>query len=169
MKKNLLAIIAAVVALTACIGILVGCSNNSTDGDTGTTTEPTQESTNETTTAPETEEDVIGKIESVSDSFVKLVIYTATGEVTDYVTLDVAALTATQDSDYVYTASTTKYYKVANGQKTDATREDLVVDAMVASTTDAEGVQHIYIYTNDQDDTSAPTQDPTDSSAGAIA
>ena len=166
MKKNFLAIIAAIVALTACIGILVGCSNNTTGGNTNATTEPTQESTTGTTAAPETQEDVIGKIESVSDSFVKLVIYTATGEVTDYVTLDIAALTATQDTDYVYTASTTKYFKVVNGVKSDAARADLAVDALVASTTDAEGVQHIYIYSNEQGDS---TQSPTDSSAGAIA
>lgn len=158
MKKKTIGMIGAVVAMIACVGLLAACGNNSNNTDT--TTKPSQEPTTETTTAPVTQEDVIGKIASVSDSFVNLVIYTATGEVSDYVKLDISALSATEDTDYVYTASTSKYYKVVNGVQSDATREDLAADVMIAVTTDDKGVQQIFIYLT-EDTTPDATEEPT--------
>lgn len=164
MKKKIFGIVAAVMALVACVGVLAGCSNN--NENTAGTTEPTQESTTETTTAPVTEEDVIGKIQTVSDSFVNLVVYTATGEVADYVQLDISGLTATEDTDYVYTASTTKYFKVVNGQQSEATREDLAVDVMIAVTTDDKGVQQVFIYLEEDNSGSSDT---TEATTGVVA
>lgn len=160
---KIMKIVAAVAALMACIAMLAGCSN--TNGDTDNTTAPNKEPTTETT-APVTEEDVIGKIQTVSDSFVNVVVYTAAGEVADYVQLDISGLTATEDTDYVYTASTAKYFKVVNGVKTEAKREDLQVGAMIAATTDSEGVQQIFIYL--AEDNSGST-DTTEGTGGAVA
>ncbi len=166
MKKKTIGMIGAVVAMIACVGLLAACGNNSNNTDT--TTKPTEKPSTETT-APITEEDVLGKITSVSDSFVQLVIYTATGEVSDYVTLDISALSATEDTDYVYTASTSKYYKVVNGVQSDATREDLAADVMIAVTTDDKGVQQIFIYLT-EDTTPDATEEPTvDTTTGAVA
>lgn len=160
---KIMKVIAAVAALMACIAMLAGCSN--TNGDTNNTTAPNNEPTTETTAAPEVEEDVIGKVETISDSFVTLVIYTATGEIADYATLNISGLSATEDTDYVYTASTAKYFKVVNGVKTEAKREDLQLGAMIAATTDSEGVQQIFIYSDGQGNTT----DATEETGGAVA
>lgn len=161
MKRNFLATIAALLAMVACMGVLAGCSNPS---DTTGTTAPNNPTT-ETTVPATPQEDVIGKITAVSDSFVNLTVYTATGDITNYVALDVSALSATEDTDYAYTASTAKYYKVVNGAKSDATRADLQVDDIIAVTTDTEGVQHIYIYSANQNDTTGSNEPTTGETA----
>lgn len=161
---KIIKVIAAVAALMACIAMLAGCSN--TNGDTNNTAAPNKEPTTETTGAPVVEEDIIGKVESISNSFVTLVIYTATGEIADYATLNVSGLSATEDTDYVYTASTAKYFKVVNGVKTEAKREDLQIGAMIAATTDSEGVQQVFIYL--AEDNSGST-DTTEGTGGAVA
>ena len=142
MKK----IFALTLAVLACAGMLAGCGGQA--GETTPTTEPTTPST--TTEGPVLEEDVIGKIESVSDSFVRLVIYTATGTIDDYTKVDISALAPTQETDYIFTVSTTKYFKVVDGQASEATREDLKAGEFIGITKDDNSVQQIYIYSQEQ-------------------
>lgn len=148
-----LAMILCIVVFTACTGTTTTTGDDDDEyDDTGTTT-ATDDTADDATDDPsedadanaEVQADVIGKVTAVYDSTLELDTYTAEGEITDYTALDVAALTATSETEYPFIYSDCEYYRVSDGSLTEAAKEDVSVDQMVAVITNEDGVQQVII------------------------
>ena len=163
MKTKTMKLLAAVLAIVACVGILASCgqtnNNETTKNPSEGTTAPT-----EGTTAPQ--ENVVSVVQSVSETFVNLLLHTPAEAVTDYAALDIATLTATEETDYAYLNSDAVYFKVVNATAEEGAWEDISVGCTVAVITNADGEQEVYIYAEEAEDNTDATGDSTDVTEG---
>lgn len=67
----------------------------------------------------------MGEVTYVGSSYISVTAYTGGEDVTDFTTLDVSGLTASEDTESIDTTEDTEYLKVESGMLNAATRDDV--------------------------------------------
>ena len=156
-KKRLTALL--LIAALLCAFALVGCSGqddaNAEDdavndlGDAATTDDSADDSLDTTDDADS--EVVLGVVSAVGTNYLMLTTYTAPNSVTDYTALDIASLTETENTVFVYPTEDTVYYLSADGGLIEAAATDVTEGDLIAETVSDSGEHQIIILTNAAD------------------
>ncbi len=97
-------------------------------------------------------EDVIGEISYISSSYMSLKVYEPAAEVSDYTSLDVSTLTATDSTESVTLDTDAEYYYISDSAMVAQTADDLAAGDLVAVTTTEAGVQQIILLERESAD-----------------
>lgn len=146
-----------------CLAVLTACSDDKSTSQTQSTTTSSQAASGSTeeTAAQET---VMGEVTYVGSSYISVTAYTGGEDVTDYTTLDISGLTATEDTESIDTAEDTEYLKVESGMLNSATRDDVTTGTFIVSAYDEDGTHQIILIGND--DAAAADTDAESGSTG---
>lgn len=149
--------LALLLAVVMCVGIMTACTGNSdNDGDdysTDDTGQNTDINANDDTSqdgtldneSEEIQTDLIGEVSSITEETINFTLYESDADNIDYVTLDLATLTATGSWEEITLTEETTYWLVANGTEVSAQHSDVTVGSMIAVTKDENGIQKILI------------------------
>ena len=154
------------ILLTAllCIGLLAGCgtdtsddstSDNNTDAPVSTDGAGGTDSTDDTSGTDGTDSagggtdagtaDLIGEITYAGNSYIRINLYEADTEITDYTDLGSAVLTDTGSSETVTLDTDAVFEYVSSGILYSTTADGLTVGDMVAVTTTEDGIREIIV------------------------
>lgn len=152
------------MVLVLSMGLLAACGSDdtATTGSSSTQTDSTQtesiqtdstqtDSTQTSITSEENSEtnaeaeDVIGEISYISSFYMSLKVYESAAEVSDYASLDVSTLTATDSTESVTLDTDAEYYYISDSSMVAQTADDLAAGDLVAVTTTEAGVQQIIL------------------------
>ena len=128
-----------------CLAVLTACSGNkstSTSQSTGTSASQAASGSTEETAAQET---VMGEVTYVGSNYISVTVYTGGEEATDFTTLDVSGLTASEDTESIDTTDATEYFKAEAGTLNAATRDDVSTGTFIVSTWDEGGNHQIIL------------------------
>ena len=139
-----------------CLAVLTACSGDKSTSQAQSTAASASQAASGSTeeTAQET---VMGEVTYVGSDYISVTAYTGGEEVTDYTTLDVSTLTASEDTESIDTTDATEYFKVESGMLNAATREDVTTGTFIVSTFDEEGSHQIILIETAAADDSAVT------------
>ena len=87
----------------------------------------------------------MGEVTYVGSSYISVTAYTGGEDVTDFTTLDVSGLTASEETESIDTAEDTEYLKVEEGMLNSATRDDVTTGTFIVSTYDEDGTHQIIL------------------------
>lgn len=151
-----------------CLAVLTACSGNkstSTSQSTGTSASQAASGSTEETAAQET---VMGEVTYVGSNYISVTVYTGGEEATDFTTLDVSGLTASEDTDSIDTTDATEYFKAEAGTLNAATRDDVSTGTFIVSTWDEEGNHQIILIEVDTsaDDSTVSGSDAAEGTEG---
>ena len=155
------------LTVLVCIGLLAGCgtdtsddtaSDNSTDAPASTDSADgagSTDSTDDTSGTDGTDSadggtdagttDLIGEITYAGDSYIRINLYEADTEITDYTDLGSAVLTDTGSSETVTLDTDAVFEYVSSGILYSTTADGLTVGDMVAVTTTEDDIQEIIV------------------------
>lgn len=137
------------MVLVLSMGLLAACGSDdtTTTGSSSTQTDSTQTSiTSEESSETNTEaEDVIGEISYISSFYMSLKVYEPAAEISDYASLDVSTLTATDSTESITLDTDAEYYYISDSSMVAQTADDLAAGDLVAVTTTETGVQQIIL------------------------
>lgn len=127
-----------------CLAVLTACSGDKSTSQTQSTTASASQAASGSTeeTAQET---VMGEVTYVGSSYISVTAYTGGEDVTDFTTLDVSGLTASEETESIDTAEDTEYLKVEEGMLNSATRDDVTTGTFIVSTYDEDGTHQIIL------------------------
>lgn len=87
----------------------------------------------------------MGEVTYVGSSYISVTAYTGGEDITDFTTLDVSGLTASEETESIDTAEDTEYLKVEEGMLNSATRDDVTTGTFIVSTYDEDGTHQIIL------------------------
>jgi len=125
------------------MGLLAACGSDDT-----TTTEDANSAQTDSATDESGEtnaEDVIGEISDISSTYMSLDVYEPAAEVSDYASLDVSTLTATDGTARVALDADAEYYYISDFSMVSLAAENLSAGDLVAVTTTEDGVQQVIL------------------------
>lgn len=127
-----------------CLAVLTACSGDKSTSQTQSTAASASQAASGSTeeTAQET---VMGEVTYVGSSYISVTAYTGGEDVTDFTTLDVSGLTASEENESIDTAEDTEYLKVEEGMLNSATRDDVTTGTFIVSTYDEDGTHQIIL------------------------
>lgn len=150
-----------------CLAVLTACSGDKSTSQTQSTAASASQAASGSTeeTAQET---VMGEVTYVGSSYISVTAYTGGEDVTDFTTLDVSGLTASEETESIDTAEDTEYLKVEEGMLNPATRDDVTTGTFIVSTYDEDGThQIILIESGEAADASEETASGSSEAASA--
>lgn len=155
-------ILALVLVMVMCIGLFAACGGdtNSTEGTKPSGTKPAGTKPAGTTAAPE--QDIVGVVLEVSDTFLKLDLCQKEAQGQPVTSVGLMDLKATGEIDYVYLNTGAVFAHYTNGELKDLKKADLSAGDIVVVTKTPKGVQQIVIMNYEVAAPSEPT-DPTES------
>ena len=162
-KKRLTALL--LIAALLCSFALVGCGGQDDAdaeddtvnelSDAATTDDADDSSTDATDTTDDADENasqiVLGVVSAVGTNYLMLTAYTAPDGMTDYAALDIASLTETENTVFVYPTEDTAYYLSDDGVLSAAAATDVTEGDLIAETVSDDGEHQIIILTNAAD------------------
>lgn len=127
-----------------CLAVLTACSGDKSTSQAQSTAASASQAASGSTeeTAQET---VMGEVTYVGSSYISVTAYTGGEDVTDFTTLDVSGLTASEETESIDTAEDTEYLKVEEGMLNSATRDDVTTGTFIVSTYDEDGTHQIIL------------------------
>lgn len=127
-----------------CLAVLTACSGDKSTSQAQSTAASASQAASGSTeeTAQET---VMGEVTYVGSSYISVTAYTGGEDVTDFTTLDVSGLTASEDTESIDTTEDTEYLKVESGMLNAATRDDVTTGSFIVSTYDEDGTHQIIL------------------------
>lgn len=128
-----------------CLAVLTACSSDKSTSQTQGTGTSSSQASSGSTESTEAQETVMGEVTYVGSSYISVTAYTGGEDVTDFTTLDVSGLTASEDTESIDTTEDTEYLKVESGMLNAATRDDVTTGSFVVSTYDEDGTHQIIL------------------------
>ena len=125
-----------------CLAVLTACSSDKSTSQTQSTDTSSSQASSGST---ETQETVMGEVTYVGSSYISVTAYTGGEDVTDFTTLDISGLTASEDTESIDTTEDTEYLKVESGMLNAATRDDVTTGSFIVSTYDEDGTHQIIL------------------------
>lgn len=122
------------------MGLLAACGSDDT-----TTTEDNSSTADESSETNTETEDVIGEISYISSTYMTLKVYEPAAEVSDYASLDVSTLTATDSTESVTLDTDAEYYYISDSSMVSQTADDFAAGDLVAVTTTEDEIQQIIL------------------------
>lgn len=108
-----------------CLAVLTACSSDKSTSQTQSTGTSSSQASSGSTESTEAQETVMGEVTYVGSRYITVTAYTGGEDVTDFTTLDVSGLTASEDTESIDTTEDTEYLKVESGMLNAATRDDV--------------------------------------------
>lgn len=139
------------MTLVLSVGLLAACGN---DGKTNSSKQESskQESSKQDSSASDDSsgintaaEDIIGEISYIASSYISLTVYETAAGVSDYASLDVSTLTATDSMEDVTLETDAEYYYISDASMVSQPGDELAVGDLIAVTTTEEGLQQIIL------------------------
>ena len=155
-----------------CFAVLTACSSDKSTSQTQSTGTSSSQASSGSTESTEAQETVMGEVTYVGSSYISVTAYTGGEDVTDFTTLDISGLTASEDTESIDTTEDTEYLKVESGMLNAATRDDVTTGAFIVSTYDENGTHQIILVESgdaagtDTDSASASTGTTSASTSG---
>lgn len=128
-----------------CLAVLTACSSDKSTSQTQSTGTSSSQASSGSTESTEAQETVMGEVTYVGSSYISVTAYTGGEDVTDFTTLDVSGLTASEDTESIDTTEDTEYLKVESGMLNAATRDDVTTGSFIVSTYDEDGTHQIIL------------------------
>ena len=128
-----------------CLAVLTACSSDKSTSQTQSTGTPSSQAASGSTQSTEAQKTVMGEVTYVGSSYISVTAYTGGEDVTDFTTLDISTLTATENTESIDTAEDTEYLKVETGMLNAAARDDVTTGAFIVSTLDEDGAHQIIL------------------------
>lgn len=128
-----------------CLAVLTACSSDKSTSQTQGTGTSSSQASSGSTESIEAQETVMGEVTYVGSSYISVTAYTGGEDVTDFTTLDVSGLTASEDTESIDTTEDTEYLKVESGMLNAATRDDVTTGSFIVSTYDEDGTHQIIL------------------------
>lgn len=128
-----------------CLAVLTACSSDKSTSQTQSTGTSSSQAASGSTEGTEAQETVMGEVTYVGSSYISVTAYTGGEDVTDFTTLDVSGLTASEDTESIDTTEDTEYLKVEAGMLNSAPRDDVVTGTFIVSTYDEDGTHQIIL------------------------
>ena len=128
-----------------CLAVLTACSSDKSTSQTQGTGTSSSQASSGSTESTEAQETVMGEVIYVGSSYISVTAYTGGEDVTDFTTLDVSGLTASEDTESIDTTEDTEYLKVESGMLNAATRDDVTTGSFIVSTYDEDGTHQIIL------------------------
>ena len=128
-----------------CLAVLTACSSDKSTSQTQSTVTSSSQASSGSTESTEAQETVMGEVTYVGSSYISVTAYTCGEDVTDFTTLDVSGLTASEDTESIDTTEDTEYLKVESGMLNAATRDDVTTGSFIVSTYDEDGTHQIIL------------------------
>lgn len=128
-----------------CLAVLTACSSDKSTSQTQSTGTSSSQALSGSTESTEAQETVMGEVTYVGSSYISVTAYTGGEDVTDFTTLDVSGLTASEDTESIDTTEDTEYLKVESGMLNAATRDDVTTGSFIVSTYDEDGTHQIIL------------------------
>lgn len=128
-----------------CFAVLTACSSDKSTSQTQSTGTSSSQASSGSTESTEAQETVMGEVTYVGSSYISVTAYTGGEDVTDFTTLDVSGLTASEDTESIDTTEDTEYLKVESGMLNAATRDDVTTGSFIVSTYDEDGTHQIIL------------------------
>lgn len=128
-----------------CLAVLTACSSDKSTSQTQSTGTPSSQAASGSTQSTEAQKTVMGEVTYVGSSYISVTAYTGGEDVTDFTTLDISTLTATENTESIDTAEDTEYLKVETGMLNAAARDDVTTGAFIVSTLDENGAHQIIL------------------------
>lgn len=159
MKHTTKYIALSLAAALACIAVLTACSDDKSESvsQAQSSAPSSSQAASGSSEAAAEQTTVMGEVTYVGSDYISVTAYTGGEEVTDYTTLDVSTLTASEDTESIDTTDATEYFKVESGMLNAATREDVTTGTFIVSTFDEEGNHQIILIETAAADDSAVT------------
>ena len=148
-----------------CLAVLTACSSDKSTSQTQSTGTSSSQASSGSSESTEAQETVMGEVTYVGSSYISVTAYTGGEDVTDFTTLDVSGLTASEDTESIDTTEDTEYLKVESGMLNAATRDDVTTGSFIVSTYDEDGTHQIILVESgdatgtDTDSASASTSE----------
>ena len=145
MKHTTKYIALSLAAALACLAVLTACSDDKSESvsQAQSTAPSSSQAASGSSEATAEQTTVMGEVTYGGSDYISVTAYTGGEEVTDYTTLDVSTLTASEDTESIDTTDATEYFKVESGMLNAATREDVTTGTFIVSTFDEEGSHQI--------------------------
>ena len=170
MKHSTRYIALSLTVALACLAVLTACSGDKSESvSQAPSTAPSSSQAASGSTEPAAEQTtVMGEVTYVGSDYISVTTYTGGEDVTDYTALDVAGLTATDETVSIDTNETTEYFRVESGMLNAASREDVTTGAFIVSDFDEEGKQQIILIQSSvvADDSAAVDESTASASDG---
>ena len=128
-----------------CLAVLTACSSDKSTSQTQSTGTSSSQASSGSSESTEAQETVMGEVTYVGSSYISVTAYTGGEDVTDFTTLDVSGLTASEDTESIDTTEDTEYLKVEEGMLNSATRDDVTTGTFIVSTYDEDGTHQIIL------------------------
>lgn len=128
-----------------CLAVLTACSSDKSTSQTQSTGTSSSQALSGSTESTEAQETVMGEVTYVGSSYISVTAYTGGEDVTDFTTLDISGLTASEDTESIDTTEDTEYLKVESGMLNAATRDDVTTGSFIVSTYDEDGTHQIIL------------------------
>ena len=159
MKHTTKYIALSLAAALACLAVLTACSDDKSESvsQAQSTAPSSSQAASGSSEATAEQTTVMGEVTYGGSDYISVTAYTGGEEVTDYTTLDVSTLTASEDTESIATTDATEYFKVESGMLNAATREDVTTGTFIVSTFDEEGSHQIILIETAAADDSAVT------------
>lgn len=148
-----------------CLAVLTACSSDKSTSQTQSTGTPSSQAASGSTQSTEAQKTVMGEVTYVGSSYISVTAYTGGEDVTDFTTLDISTLTATENTESIDTAEDTEYLKVETGMLNAAARDDVTTGAFIVSTRDENGAHQIILI--ESGDAAGAGGDASSASTGA--
>lgn len=148
-----------------CLAVLTACSSDKSTSQTQSTGTSSSQASSGSTESTEAQETVMGEVTYVGSSYISVTAYTGGEDVTDFTTLDVSGLTASEDTESIDTTEDTEYLKVESGMLNAATRDDVTTGSFIVSTYDEDGTHQIILV--ESGDAAGTDTDSASASTGA--
>lgn len=128
-----------------CLAVLTACSSDKSTSQTQSTDTSSSQASSGSSESTEAQETVMGEVTYVGSSYISVTAYTGGEDVTDFTTLDISGLTASEDTESIDTTEDTEYLKVESGMLNAATRDDVTTGSFIVSTYDEDGTHQIIL------------------------
>lgn len=148
-----------------CLAVLTACSSDKSTSQTQSTGTSSSQALSGSTESTEAQETVMGEVTYVGSSYISVTAYLGGEDVTDFTTLDVSGLTASEDTESIDTTEDTEYLKVESGMLNAATRDDVTTGSFIVSTYDEDGTHQIILV--ESGDAAGTDTDSASASTGA--
>lgn len=128
-----------------CLAVLTACSSDKSTSQTQSTGTSSSQASSGSSESTEAQETAMGEVTYVGSSYISVTAYTGGEDVTDFTTLDISGLTASEDTESIDTTEDTEYLKVESGMLNAATCDDVTTGAFIVSTYDEDGTHQIIL------------------------
>ena len=132
-------------AALGCLALLTGCSGDESVSQTQSTASASSQAASGSAGETAEQETVMGEVTYVGSNYISVTAYSGGEDVTDFASLDVSALTATEETKSIDTTDATEYFKAEAGILSAADREDVTTGTFIVSTWSEEGVHQVIL------------------------